>query len=302
MDLSRSLAYGLPIIGVLLFSASIGGAVLGSYAVLQEEHNYCGNPLIHVTVPDQIGPLLESSEEGPDYHILDYQELSPAEQRGFRTALHRVDHIGEVEVTLDHLSEIENGVIVLYQGERYYVTLHGDNGCIGMDPLVLPLGILGTIVGAGLVVTPGIWKWLDRSDDSSQTLRHEVTNPKIVIFDGKYADFWVFLVFNIGVLLGLLHWIGLFIGAILLGLVTSSTVRAAILGFYLSCIVALLFTVYDIVISALIGDPSIYPGALFSTIYPSFVTAIPLAVLVAVVVRIVVRTPTRTERKTETER
>jgi hypothetical protein len=290
MDSSRSLTYGLPILGVVILSVSLGGVVLGAYASIQEDTGHCGNPLIHVTPPDKIGPLSGQGGEGLTYPVIDFQELSLAEQRGFEEALARVDHVGTVDATLVHHSEIENGAIVLYQGERYYVTLHGENACVGMDPLVLPLGVLGSIIGVGLVVAPSLWKRL--GGPGSQDLGRTVADPRIVMFDGLYADFWMFIVFTIGVTLGLLHWIGLFIGAVLIGFVSSTSERAIVLGVYLSCLVALLFTVYDVVISALIGVPSSYPAALFSPVYPSFITAIPLAVLVSVVVRASIPTPT----------
>jgi hypothetical protein len=291
MDKSRILGYGLPIVGVLLLSVSIGGVVLGSYAAIQEDTGRCGNPLIHITPPEQTGPLSGSSTEGPGYVVLDFQDLTPNEQRAFREGLNKADNIGKAEDTLYHLSEFENGAIVIYEGDRYYVTLHGENTCIGIAPFVLPLSILGALVGFGMVVTPPIWSLL--STPNHQNPLDEITDPRIVFLGGR-GDFWVFVAFNIAIILGLLHWIGLLIGAALVGLTTSTTERAAVLSVYLGCIVTILFSIYDYVISTLVGVPSVYPGGAFSILsmtmsYPSFVTAIPLAVFAAVVIRIVTR-------------
>lgn len=292
MDLYRVLGYGLPIVGVLLLSVSIGGVVLGSYAAIQEDTGHCGNPLVHVTPPEQIGPLSGTSAEGPGYAVFEFQDLTPNEQHAFRTALNKTDNIGKADATLDHLSEFENGAIVRYQGDRYYVTLHGESTCIGVAPFVLPLSLLGTIVGIGLVLIPPVWSLL--STPGSRNPLDEITDPRIVFLGGLYGDFWMFVAFNIAVLLGLLHWVGLLIGAALIGLTTSTNERAAMLGVYLGCIVTILFSIYDFVISTLIGVPSLYPGGAFSIFsmdmsYPTFVTAIPLAVFAAVVVRVVIR-------------
>lgn len=290
MDRSRIFGYGLPIVGVLLLSITIGGAVLGGYAAIQEDTGHCGNPLIHVTPPEQIGQLSGTSAEGPGYVVLDFQDLTPNEQRTFRTALNKTDNIGKADVTLDHRSEFENGAIVRYQEDRYYVTLHGENTCIGVAPFIFPLSILGMLVGIGLVVTPPAWTLL--STPGSRDPLDEITDPRIVFLGGLYGDFWVFVAFNIAVLLGLLHWVGLLVGAALLGLTTATTERAAVLGVYLGGVVTILFSIYDYVLSALIGVPSVYPGGAFTIgamSYPSFITAIPLAVFAAVVIRVAIR-------------
>jgi hypothetical protein len=292
MDRSRIFGYGLPIVGVLLLSITIGGAVLGSYAAIQEDTGHCGNPLIHVTPPEQIGPLSGTSAEGPGYVVLDFQDLTPNEQHAFRTALNETDTIGKADATLHHLSEFENGAIVIYQGDRYYVTLHGENTCIGVAPFVLPVSIIGMVIGTGMVLAPPLWSLL--STPGQRNPLDEITDPRIVFLGGLYGDFWVFLAFNVAVILGLLHWVGMLIGAALLGLTTSTTERAAVLGVYLGCIVTITFSVYDYVISTLVGVPSLYPGGAFSIFsttmnYPDFVTAIPLAVFAAVVIRVVTR-------------
>ena len=158
MVTSRSIqAYAVSFIGVIVLSASIGGVVVGTYATFQEDFGLCGNPILTVESPESF-EALAAEDEVPNLTRLEYEELTPDEQRGFRRALNAVNNEAEVEGNIEHLPAFRNGAIVTYRGEEYYVAVGSLNECVPVDVLSLPLSIVGMLVGAGLYVAPGLWK------------------------------------------------------------------------------------------------------------------------------------------------
>ena len=98
MSGSRTLTYLVPFLGILLFSAGIGGAVVGGYGAVEEELGLCGNPIISVTPPEKAAPLSASGERGPAFPRLAYGELSVAEKHAFEEALESPHNEGKVRV------------------------------------------------------------------------------------------------------------------------------------------------------------------------------------------------------------
>jgi hypothetical protein len=155
---SRSMqAYAVSFVGVLVLSASIGGVVVGAYAAVQEDLGLCGNPILEVRSSEDTDALV-AGDAAPNPPQLEYEELTPAEQRGFREALNSVNNEEEVEGNVEHLTTFRNGALVTYRGEEHYVAVSSFNKCVPFDALSVPLSIVGLIVGAGLYVAPGLWR------------------------------------------------------------------------------------------------------------------------------------------------
>lgn len=155
---SRSMqAYAVSFVGVIVLSASIGGAVIGTYATFQEDFGLCGNPILEVESP-ATAEELAAGEAQPDLQHLDYEELTPDEQEAFRVASNVPNNEEEVVGNVEHLSEFRNGALVTYQGEEYFVIISSLNECVPFGVRSLPLSIAGLIVGAGLFVAPSLWR------------------------------------------------------------------------------------------------------------------------------------------------
>jgi hypothetical protein len=156
---SRSIqAYTVSFVGVIILSASLGGAVVGSYATFQEDFGLCGSPILEVHPPEETESIVVGDEQ-PNVQHLEYEELTPDEQDGFRGALNVINNEEEVEGNIEHLTAFRNGALVEYRGEEYYVVISSLNECVPFGVLPFPLSIIGLIIGAGLYVAPSRLGW-----------------------------------------------------------------------------------------------------------------------------------------------
>lgn len=156
---SRSIqAYTVSVIGVVIISASLGGAVVGAYATFQEDFGLCGNPILEVSPPEETEKILVGNE-APNVEHIGYKELTPDEQDGFREALNVINNVEEVEGNIEHLTVFRNGAVVEYHGKEYYVIISSLNKCVPFGVLPFPLSIIGLIVGTGLYVAPSRFGW-----------------------------------------------------------------------------------------------------------------------------------------------
>ena len=165
MNRSDAAAYVLPFLGALVFSASVGGAVLGGYAAVQEDLGLCGTPAISVTPPEDIDHNAPEGTVDPSWARLDYEELNDAEKEAFESAVGTVSGTGEVDGELEHEAAFSGGALVAYEGEEYYVAVETMNECVAVSGYVLPAGVVGVLVGLGLFYSPRLARMLaDRSD------------------------------------------------------------------------------------------------------------------------------------------
>lgn len=155
---SRSIqTYAVSVVGILVLSASIGGAVVGVYGTVQEDFGLCSNPIIEVTPPEGTADLAAGDAE-PSLPHIGYEELTRDEQHGFRTALNVANNEEEVEGNVTHLPLFRNGALVEYRGEEYYVAVSSFNECVDPGAFDLPFSIAGVVVGAGIVAAPSLWR------------------------------------------------------------------------------------------------------------------------------------------------
>lgn len=167
MDVSRStlVYYVVPVLGAILFAVGIGWAVISIYGTFQAGLGLCGHPYIQVFAPSQPVSPLDESPAGPDhpnFPTIDYEELTPSEQRAFQKAIGSVQNTEVVNPGLEHGELFEEGAIVRYQGDPYYVAIRADNKCVPAHPLWLPLGVSGVLIGGIALLSPGIWKLYQR--------------------------------------------------------------------------------------------------------------------------------------------
>ncbi|UPV74842.1 hypothetical protein M0R89_01940 [Halorussus limi] len=163
------LTYGAPFVGALLVAVGIAGSVLGGYAVVQEEFGLCGDPTIGVSdSPAAVGAGAGPSElagGGPVLAQFDVSDLSPAERRAVERALAEPGGQADVRGAFPHEESFRRGAVVRVEGDRYYVTLVSSVECLGVDPLVLPLGLVAILLGIGGVLTPPAYRrLLERGD------------------------------------------------------------------------------------------------------------------------------------------
>ncbi|EMA52654.1 MULTISPECIES: FecR/PupR family sigma factor regulator [Halococcus] len=148
--------YAVSFVGIVILSASIGPAVVGAYATVQEDYGLCSDPDLEVSSADDTAELTAGNDV-PEFVRLDYDELSTAEQRAFRAALASANGVKPIEGDVEHRSAFRDGALVTYQGENHYAVIGSRNDCV-TDSFNLPLSIAGLVVGSGLVIAPGVWR------------------------------------------------------------------------------------------------------------------------------------------------
>lgn len=165
MNWSDAAAYALPFLGALVFCASIGGAVYGGYAAVQDDLGLCGVPAISVTPPEDIDHNAPEGTVDPSWAQLDYEELNEAEKEAFEEAVGSVSGTGDIHGELEHEAAFSGGALVAYEGEEYYVAIETMDECASAAPWVFPAGMLGVLGGLGLFYSPRLARMLARRSD-----------------------------------------------------------------------------------------------------------------------------------------
>ncbi len=152
--------YVAPLLGALLFSASIGGVVIGGYAAVQEDFGLCGTPTILVTSSEVDRPTV-GGRHTPSVPRLEYEELTRAERRAFDEAVDSPLNEGKVRGELAHETAFSRGAVVSHEGEAHYVTIGSMDECVALHPLVLPASVAGLLASLLLLVGPAlVRRWL----------------------------------------------------------------------------------------------------------------------------------------------
>lgn len=144
---SRVITYGVPFVAALLVAVGIAGVVLGGWALVQPAVGGCETAVISVSTEEQTDQRLANDEWASSVDRLEFEELTPAEQRAFTEALERPHREGTVEGDFEHRAAFRRGVVVTREGTERYATLASTNECLTVDPLVLPLGAVTLLVG-----------------------------------------------------------------------------------------------------------------------------------------------------------
>jgi len=160
------LTYGVPFLGTVLLSVGIAGSVLGGYAIAQTELDLCGDPTISVAGPAE-SQRLATGPNAPSLDRLDAEDLSPAERRAIETALEDPGGEADVRGASPNLGAFERGALVEYEGRPRYVTVVSSIQCLGVDPLLLPLGLVAILLGVAGILTPPAYRRLPPSEPDS---------------------------------------------------------------------------------------------------------------------------------------
>ncbi|WP_216824805.1 hypothetical protein [Salinigranum rubrum] len=160
-ETSLLFTYVAPFVGVLLIAIGIGGAVPGGYALIQDELRDCDSPTIVVESSERADELV--GEDGVQLERLDFEELTDAEREAFREALDAPRREAHIYGAFDNREAFESGVVVTYQGERYYSTIVAENTCYRVPALAFPLGVFAIGLGTVAVLVPrrtgNWWSW-----------------------------------------------------------------------------------------------------------------------------------------------
>jgi len=150
--------YVAPFVGVVLVAIGIGGAVPGGYAIIQDELTACDQPTIAVEGPEETAERF--GERTPNLTTIQYDTLVPSEQRAFVNASE--DPVSEAKVTgpFPNGDTLRGGALVVYEGERYYVTVVAENPCYNTPQLQFPLGVFAIIFGVIGILSPPIYRKL----------------------------------------------------------------------------------------------------------------------------------------------
>lgn len=157
-ETSLLFTYVVPFVGVILISIGIGGAVPGGYALIQDELRDCDSPTIAVETPERTAELVGA--DGPNLPRLAFEELTDAEQEAFVEALDAPRREAHVYGSFANRQAFESGVVVTYQGERYYSTIVAENTCFRAPPLGFPLGVFAIGLGAVTLLIPPAYRRL----------------------------------------------------------------------------------------------------------------------------------------------
>lgn len=150
MDRTDTIAFTVRFLGAVLLAIGIGAAVVGGYALFQEDLGLCGNPLLEVSSPSApaSGPTFAASDlSGPERAALDEAVNGPTSD-------------GEIDGTI-RTDALREGAVVSYQGDRYYAAIGSLNECVSIDPLVFPLGMALVALGAAAYVSPTLRRWFE---------------------------------------------------------------------------------------------------------------------------------------------
>ncbi|WP_136588777.1 hypothetical protein [Salinigranum halophilum] len=168
-DTSLLFTYVTPFVGVLLIAIGIGGAVPGGYALIQDELRDCDSPTIVVEPPERATELVEN--DGPQLQRLAFADLTDAEQEAFVEALDAPRREAHIHGSFANRAAFESGVIVTYQGERYYSTIVAENTCFRAPALGFPLGVFAIGLGTVAVLIPPVYRKLVELDERASRRR-----------------------------------------------------------------------------------------------------------------------------------
>ena len=150
MNRTDTIAFTMRFLGAMLFAIGIGAAVVGGYALIQEDFGLCGDPILEVSSPsDTTGsPTVAAGD------------LSGPERTAFVEAVGTPTSESEIDGPI-RTDALRKGAVVTYQGERYYAAIGSLNQCVVIDPLVFPLGVALVALGAIAYVSPTLRRWFE---------------------------------------------------------------------------------------------------------------------------------------------
>jgi hypothetical protein len=148
MNRTDTIAFTMRFLGAALFAIGIGAAVVGGYALIQEDFGLCGNPILEVSSSSTAagGPTLAASD------------LSGPERTALANAVSGPTSDAEIDGQI-RTNALREGAVVTYRGERYYAVVGSLNQCVSIDPLVFPLGVALVGLGAVAYVSPTLRRW-----------------------------------------------------------------------------------------------------------------------------------------------
>jgi hypothetical protein len=158
--------YAAPFVGVLLIAIGIGGAVPGGYALIQDELRDCDSPTIVVETPERTAELVEN--DGPALPRLAFESLTDAEREAFVEALDAPRREAHIYGSFANRPDFEQGVIVTYEGERYYSTIVAENTCFRAPVLGFPLGVFAIGLGAVTLLLPPAYRKLVALEEQAE--------------------------------------------------------------------------------------------------------------------------------------
>lgn len=160
--------YVTPFLGVLLVAIGIGAAVPGGYALIEGPLLACGEPTIAVEGPDATAERFGENATSPQLPRRGFEDLSPAEQEAFRTALTAPRNEAHISGESPNLAVFRNGTLVTYEGERHYVTVVSENPCFQAAPLQFSLGVFAIALGTIGILMPPLYRKLVQLEEQAQ--------------------------------------------------------------------------------------------------------------------------------------
>jgi hypothetical protein len=149
MNRTDAIAFTMRFLGAVLLAIGIGAAVVGGYALVQEDLGLCGSPILEVS---------SGSTYGGEVPTLPANSLSPAERTAFVEAVTGLTSEAEIDGEV-RTNVLRDGALISYQGERHYAVIGSLNQCVSIDPLVFPLGVALVGLGAIAYVSPTLRRW-----------------------------------------------------------------------------------------------------------------------------------------------
>ncbi|WP_226006548.1 hypothetical protein [Natrinema salinisoli] len=164
---SLVLTYFAPFLGVLLIAAGLPLAIAGGYVVVQDGIGLCGSPSITAE------PVADGETPPATIETLPAGELSPAERAALEEAIESPLQEAKVDGELANRGALLEGVLVEYEGDRFYVQITSQNSCLEVAPLLFPIGVIGILMGVVGVLTPPIYRKMAGFEERIQGERTE---------------------------------------------------------------------------------------------------------------------------------
>jgi hypothetical protein len=279
VDRTYLFTYIVPLIGVFVLAAGIGGAVLGSYAPVQNTFGLCGAPEMTVFASGETTRV--TSPGGFEYPQFRYEELSEPARSAFEEALESPTNKHGVEGDLppdEREALLASGGVITYEGMEYYTALTA-HPCVNVAPLLLPVSFLALALGAAGMLTPIVWRRrIGRPLHGGDT--GNVRSALAPFRDGPYQGIGGGGSFGAASLVSLVPLSGPLLGGSSVGAVAPTTRRAAVLGTYLGALITGVLAVAAVLLPpAFVFVP---PSIIALLPFAGFVN--PLLVTIAVIV------------------